>query len=58
MARLCRHDDPEVEGLHTSSIAAAASTLVDMHAVQQRHSILCFDAENAYFHAEDEEVYC
>ena len=33
--------------------------MVDMHAVQHGCSTLCFDAENAYFHAEeDEEVYC
>ena len=37
----------------------ATSRMVDMHAVQHGYSILCLDAENAYFHAEeDEEVYC
>ena len=54
-----RHDDPEMEGLYTSGSTATTGGLVDMHAVQHGHSILCLDAENAYFHAgEDEEVYC
>ena len=58
-AREFRHDDPEMEGLYTSGSTAATGRLVDMHAVQHGYSILCFDAENAYFHVEeDEEVYC
>ena len=58
VAREFRHDDPEV-GLDTSGSKAATGKLVDMHAVQHGHSILCLDAENAYFHAQDEEeVYC
>ena len=48
-----RHDDPNMEGLYTSG------RLVDTHAVQHGYSILCFDTENAYFHAEEDvEVYC
>ena len=44
---------------YTSGGTAATGGLVDMHAVQPGYSILCLDAENAYFHAEeDEEVYC
>ena len=54
-----RIDDPEMVGLYTSSSTSATSRLVDVHAVQYRYSILCLDAENVYFHAEeDEEVYC
>ena len=42
-----------------SGITAATGRLVDMHAVQHGYSILSLDAENAYFHAEeDEDVYC
>ena len=59
VAREFRHDDPEVEGLYTSGSTAATGRLVDKHAVQHGYSILCLDAENACFHAdEDEEVYC
>ena len=59
LAREFRHDDPEMERLHTSGSTVATSGLVDMHAVQHGNSILCLDAENAYFHAEeDEEVHC
>ena len=59
VVREFRHDDPEMEGLHTSGSTAAMGRLVDMRAVQHGCSILFFDAENAYFHAEeDEEVYC
>ena len=49
-----------MEGLYTSGSTSATGGLVDVHAVQHRYSILCFDAENAYFHSEedDEEVYC
>ena len=48
-----------MEGLHTSGSTAAKGRLVDMHAVQHGYSILCLDAESAYFHAkEDEDVYC
>ena len=58
VAREFRHDDSETEGLYTSGSAAATGRLVDVHVVQHGYSILCFDAENAYFHAEgDEEVY-
>ena len=58
-AREFRHEDPEMEGLHTSGSTAATGRLVDMHAVQHENSILWPAAENAYFHAEeDEEVYC
>ena len=58
VAREFRHDDPEMEGLYTSGSTAATGRLVDMHAVQHEHSILCLDAENAHFHAEeDEDVY-
>ena len=54
-----RHDDPEMEGLYTSASTAATKRLVDTHAVQHGYSILCLDAENAFFHAEeDEDVYC
>ena len=59
VAREFRHDDPEMQGLYTSGSTAATGRLVDMHAVQHGYSILCLDAENAYFHAEeDEDVYC
>ena len=50
-----RHDDPEKEGLYTSGSTSATGRLVDVHAVQHEYSILCFDAENAYFHAEEDE---
>ena len=51
------HDDPEMEGLYISGSTAAPVRL--MHADQHGYSILCFDAENSYFRAEeDEEVYC
>ena len=50
VAREFRHDDPQ-NGLNRQA--------VDMHAVQHGYSILCLNAENAYFHAEeDKEVYC
>ena len=50
--------DPEMEGLYTSGSTAATGGLVHMHAAQHGYSVLCLDAENAYFHAEeDEEVY-
>ena len=43
----------------TAGSTAATRRLVDMHAVQHGYLILCLDAENAYFRAEeDEEVYC
>ena len=59
LAREFVHDDPEMEGLYTSGSTAATGRLVDMRAVQHRYSILCLDAENAYFHAEeDEDVHC
>ena len=59
MAREFIRDDPEMEGLYTSGSTAATGRLVDMHVAQHGYSILCFDAENAYFHAEeDEELYC
>ena len=59
VAREFRHDEPEMEGFHTSGSTAATGRLVDMHAVQHGYSILCFDAENANLHAEeDEEVHC
>ena len=59
VAREFRHDDPEMEFLCTSGSASATGRMVDVHAVQHGYSILCLDAENAYFHAEeDEEVYC
>ena len=45
--------------LHLGQTAAATGRPVDMHAVQQGYSILCLDAQKAYFHAEeDEDVYC
>ena len=54
-----RHDDPEMEGLYTSGSTSATGRLVDVQAVQHGYSILCLHAENAYFHAEqDEGVYC
>ena len=46
-----KHDDPEMEGLCTSGSTSATGRLVDVHAVQHGYSILCRDAENAYFHA-------
>ena len=58
VAREFRHDDQEMEGLYTSGSTAATDRLVDMHAVQHGCSVLCLDAESAYFHAEeDEDVY-
>ena len=51
VAREFRHDDSEVEGLQTSGSTASTSRLVDKHG----YSILCLDAENAYFHAEEDE---
>ena len=58
-AREFRHDDPEMEGLYTSGSTAATGRLVDMHAVQHGFSNLWLDAENAHFHAEeDEDVHC
>ena len=42
-----RHDDPEMDGLYTSGSTSATGRLVDMHAVQHGHSILCLDAESA-----------
>ena len=32
--------------------------IVDMHAVQHGYSVWCLDAENAYFHAEEDEEVC
>ena len=59
VAREFRHVDPDMGGLYTSGSTASTSRLVDMHAVQHGYSILCLDAANAYFRAEeDEEVYC
>ena len=59
VAREFRHDDPKMQGLYTSGSTAATGRLVEMHAVQHGYSILCLDAETAYFDAEeDEEVYC
>ena len=47
-----------MEGLYTSG-STSAGRVVDVHAVQRGYSILCIDAENACFHAEeDEDVYC
>ena len=49
----------KIEGLKTSGSTGARGRLVDTHAVQHGCSILCFDAENVYFHAEEyEDVYC
>ena len=59
VAREFRHDDPQMEGLHTSGSTPATRRLVEVNAVQHGYSILCLDGENSYFHAEeDEEVYC
>ena len=53
------HDDAEMGGLYSSGSTAATGRLVDMHAVQHGKSILYLDAENACFHAEeDEEAHC
>ena len=42
----------------TSGSTTSTGRLVDVHALQHGFSILCLDAENAYFHTEeDEEVY-
>ena len=48
VARQFRHDDPEMEGLHTSGSTAATSRLLDMHAVHNGYSTLCLDVENVY----------
>ena len=54
-----RHDDPGMEGLYTSGNTTSTGKRIDLHALQHGYSVLCLDAENAYFHAdEDEEVYC
>ena len=47
-----------MEGVYNSSSTATRRRLVDMHAVQHGYSILCLDAENAYFHAEEDEEVC
>ena len=47
VAREFRHDDPEMEGPHTTGSTAATGRLVDMRAGQHGYSILCLDAENA-----------
>ena len=53
VAREFRHDDPD------TGSTTATGRLVDMRAVQDEYSILCLDAENAHFHAEeDEDVHC
>ena len=53
VAKEFRDDDPEMEGFHTSGSTSATGRLVDIHAVQHGYCILCFDAESAYFHAEE-----
>ena len=54
VAREFRHDDPQVEGLYSSGSTSATGSLVDVRTVQHKYSILCFDAENAYLHAEED----
>ena len=59
VARGLRHDDPDMESLHTSVSTTPVGRLVDVNAVQHGYSVLCLDAENSYFHAdEDKEFYC
>ena len=49
VAREFRYDDPEMGGHYTSGSTSATGRLVDVRALQHGYSILCLDAENAYF---------
>ena len=55
VAREFRHDDPDMEGLYTSGNTTSTGRRIDMHAALLGYSVLCLDAENAYFHTEEDE---
>ena len=62
VTREFRHDDQEMEGLYTlGSRALYEQQQVDWWTCMRHHghSFLCRDAENSYFHGEEDgEVYC
>ncbi|CAK0896486.1 unnamed protein product, partial [Prorocentrum cordatum] len=58
VAREFKSDDPDLEGLFKAGATSSTGRLIDQHAVQHGYNTMVLDAQNAYFHAdEDEEVY-